>query len=101
MHVGRTGLRRGRYSEEEFALLPPVGLEDTPPSILDVADIVGNELVSVSMAGLDGVSFAWDEGGHMMYLRTKDLAASNQDLREFLAWCPGGDGSYCGQRGTQ
>ena len=24
--------------------------------------------------------------GHMMYLRTEDLATSNQDIRDFIAW---------------
>jgi carboxypeptidase C (cathepsin A) len=40
MHMGYTGPRRVRYDEEGFALQPPVGLEDNPHSILDVADIV-------------------------------------------------------------
>ena len=40
MHMGYTGPRRVQYDEEGFALRPPVGLEDNPHSILDVADIV-------------------------------------------------------------
>ena len=40
MHMGYTGPRRVQYDEEGFQLRPPVGLEDNPHSILDVADIV-------------------------------------------------------------
>lgn len=40
MHMGYTGPRRVQYDQEGFALRPPVGLEDNPHSILDVADIV-------------------------------------------------------------
>jgi len=40
MHMGYTGPRRVQYDDEGFALRPPVGLEDNPHSILDVADVV-------------------------------------------------------------
>ncbi|MGW8266152.1 MAG: S10 family peptidase [Longimicrobiales bacterium] len=40
MHMGYTGPRRVQYDDDGFALRPPVGLEDNPFSILDVADIV-------------------------------------------------------------
>ncbi len=42
----------------------------------------------------DRFRFAWYESGHMMYLRQEDLARSNQDLREFIAWCLEGEGGY-------
>jgi carboxypeptidase C (cathepsin A) len=35
----------------------------------------------------DRFRFAWYESGHMMYLRKPDLAGSNNDLRDFIAWC--------------
>ncbi len=35
----------------------------------------------------DRFRFAWYESGHMMYLRKTDLAAANNDLREFMRWC--------------
>ncbi len=35
----------------------------------------------------DRFRFSWYESGHMMYLRKADLANSNNDLREFIAWC--------------
>jgi carboxypeptidase C (cathepsin A) len=35
----------------------------------------------------DRFRFAWYESGHMMYLRKADLAGSNQDVRDFIAWC--------------
>jgi carboxypeptidase C (cathepsin A) len=34
----------------------------------------------------DRFRFYWYESGHMMYLRKPDLAKSNDDLREFIAW---------------
>ena len=40
MHMGYTGPRRVQYDENGFQLQPPVGLENNPESILDVADIV-------------------------------------------------------------
>ncbi len=40
MHMGYTGPRRVQYDDNGFQLRPPVGLEDNPESILDVADIV-------------------------------------------------------------
>jgi carboxypeptidase C (cathepsin A) len=42
----------------------------------------------------DRFRFAWYESGHMMYLRKPDLANSNQDLREFIAWCLEGNPDY-------
>jgi carboxypeptidase C (cathepsin A) len=35
----------------------------------------------------DRFRFSWYESGHMMYLRKPDLANSNNDLRDFIAWC--------------
>lgn len=46
----------------------------------------------------DRFRFAWYESGHMMYLRKADLAASNQDLREFIAWCLEEEAGYPRQR---
>ena len=42
----------------------------------------------------DRFRFAWYDSGHMMYLRKPDLAGSNQDLRDFIAWCLEGDAGY-------
>jgi carboxypeptidase C (cathepsin A) len=35
----------------------------------------------------DRFRFSWYESGHMMYLRKADLANSNNDVRDFIAWC--------------
>jgi len=35
----------------------------------------------------DRFRFSWYESGHMMYLRKPDLANSNNDVRDFIAWC--------------
>jgi carboxypeptidase C (cathepsin A) len=42
----------------------------------------------------DRFRFAWYESGHMMYLRKPDLAASNNDLRNFIKWSLEGSKDY-------
>jgi carboxypeptidase C (cathepsin A) len=53
MHMGYTGPRRVHYDDNGFALRPPVGLEDNPESILDVADIVYIDPVATGFSRME------------------------------------------------
>ena len=46
----------------------------------------------------DRLRFEGYESGHMMYLRSEDLATSNQDIREFIEASTPGEGEAAGYR---
>lgn len=79
MHMGYTGPRRVQYDEEGFALRPPVGLEDNPQSILDVADIVYIDPVAT---GFSRMVEGQDE--HMYHGTLADIESVGEFIRLFI-----------------
>lgn len=79
MHMGYTGPRRVQYDEEGFALRPPVGLEDNPHSVLDVADIVYIDPVAT---GFSRMVEGMDE--HMYHGTLSDIESVGEFIRLFI-----------------
>jgi carboxypeptidase C (cathepsin A) len=79
MHMGYTGPRRVQYDEEGFALRPPVGLEDNPYSILDVADIVYIDPVATGFSRM-----VEGEDEHMYHGTLSDIASVADFIRLFI-----------------
>jgi carboxypeptidase C (cathepsin A) len=79
MHMGYTGPRRVQYDEEGFALRPPVGLEDNPYSILDVADIVYIDPVATGFSRM-----VEGEDEHMYHGTLSDIASVADFIRLFV-----------------
>jgi carboxypeptidase C (cathepsin A) len=79
MHMGYTGPRRVQYDEEGFALKPPVGLEDNPYSILDVADIVYIDPVATGFSRM-----VEGEDEHMYHGTLSDIASVADFIRLFI-----------------
>jgi len=78
MHMGYTGPRRVQYDEEGFALQPPVGLEDNPYSILDVADIVYIDPVATGFSRM-----VEGEEEHMYHGTMSDIESVGEFIRLF------------------
>ena len=79
MHMGYTGPRRVQYDEEGFALRPPVGLEDNPQSILDVADIVYIDPVATGFSRMVA-----GEDEHMYHGTLSDIESVGEFIRLFI-----------------
>jgi carboxypeptidase C (cathepsin A) len=79
MHMGYTGPRRVQYDEDGFALRPPVGLEDNPHSILDVADIVYIDPVATGFSRM-----VEGEDAHKYHGTMSDIASVGEFIRLFL-----------------
>ncbi len=79
MHMGYTGPRRVAYDEEGFAKRPPVGLEDNPHSILDVADIVYIDPVATGFSRM-----VEGEDAHKYHGTMSDISAMAEFVRLFL-----------------
>ena len=79
MHMGYTGPRRVRYDDDGFQLQPPVGLEDNPESILDVADIVYIDPIATGFSRMvDG------EDPHMYHGTLSDIESVGEFIRLFI-----------------
>jgi carboxypeptidase C (cathepsin A) len=78
MHMGYTGPRRVQYDEEGFALRPPVGLEDNPYSILDVADIVYIDPIATGFSRM-----VEGEDEHMYHGTMSDIESVGEFIRLF------------------
>jgi carboxypeptidase C (cathepsin A) len=78
MHMGYTGPRRVRYDDEGFALQPPVGLEDNPHSILDVADIVYIDPIATGFSRM-----VEGEDEHMYHGTMSDIESVGEFIRLF------------------
>ena len=79
MHMGYTGPRRVRYDEEGFALRPPVGLEDNPFSILDVADIVYIDPIATGFSRM-----VEGEDEHRYHGTLSDIESVGEFIRLFI-----------------
>lgn len=79
MHMGYTGPRRVQYDEEGFALMPPVGLEDNPHSILDVADIVYIDPIATGFSRM-----VEGEDEHMYHGTLTDIESVGEFIRLFI-----------------
>ena len=79
MHMGYTGPRRVQYDEEGFALKPPVGLEDNPHSILDVADIVYIDPIATGFSRM-----AEGEDEHKYHGTLSDIESVGEFIRLFI-----------------
>jgi carboxypeptidase C (cathepsin A) len=79
MHMGYTGPRRVQYDDEGFALRPPVGLEDNPHSILDVADVVYIDPVATGFSRM-----VEGEDEHMYHGTLSDIASVADFIRLFI-----------------
>ncbi len=79
MHMGYTGPRRVQYDEEGFALRPPVGLEDNPYSILDVADIVYIDPVATGFSRM-----AEGKEEHKYHGTLSDIQSVGEFIRLFI-----------------
>ncbi len=79
MHMGYTGPRRVQYDEEGFALKPPVGLEDNPHSILDVADIVYIDPVATGFSRM-----VEGEEEHKYHGTLSDIESVGEFIRLFI-----------------
>jgi carboxypeptidase C (cathepsin A) len=79
MHMGYTGPRRVSYDDEGFAMRPPVGLEDNPHSILDVADIVYIDPVAT---GFSRMAEGQDE--HKYHGTLSDIGSVGEFIRLFI-----------------
>jgi len=79
MHVGYTGPRRVQYDDDGNALRPPVGLEDNPHSILDVADIVYIDPVATGFSRM-----VEGEDAHKYHGTMSDIASVGEFVRLFL-----------------
>ena len=78
MHMGYMGPRRVSYDEEGFVFRPPVGLEDNPNSILDVADIVYIDPVATGFGRV-----VEGEEEHMYHGTLSDIASVGEFIRLF------------------
>lgn len=79
MHMGYTGPRRVSYDEEGFQLRPPVGLEDNPHSILDVADIVYIDPIATGFSRMMP-----GEDPHMYHGTLSDIESVGEFIRLFI-----------------
>ncbi len=79
MHMGYTGPRRVSYDDNGFALRPPVGLEDNPESILDVADIVYIDPVATGFSRM-----AEGEPEHKYHGTLVDIQSVGEFIRLFI-----------------
>jgi carboxypeptidase C (cathepsin A) len=79
MHMGYTGPRRVSYDEDGFQLQPPVGLEDNPESILDVADIVYIDPIATGFSRMMP-----DEDPHMYHGTLSDIESVGEFIRLFI-----------------
>ena len=79
MHMGYTGPRRVQYDEEGFALMPPVGLEDNPHSILDVADIVYIDPIATGFSRM-----VEGEEEHKYHGTLSDIESVGEFIRLFI-----------------
>jgi carboxypeptidase C (cathepsin A) len=79
MHMGYTGPRRVQYDEEGFALRPPVGLEDNPHSILDVADIVYIDPIATGFSRM-----VEGEDEHLYHGTLSDIESVGEFIRLFI-----------------
>jgi len=79
MHMGYTGPRRVQYDEEGFALRPPVGLEDNPHSVLDVADIVYIDPVATGFSRM-----VEGEEEHRYHGTLSDIESVGEFIRLFI-----------------
>ena len=79
MHMGYTGPRRVQYDEEGFQLRPPVGLEDNPHSILDVADIVYIDPIATGFSRM-----VEGEEPHMYHGTLTDIESVGEFIRLFI-----------------
>ncbi len=79
MHMGYTGPRRVQYDEEGFALRPPVGLEDNPYSILDVADIVYIDPIATGFSRM-----VEGEDAHKYHGTLSDIQSVGEFIRLFI-----------------
>ncbi|MCJ7628407.1 MAG: hypothetical protein MUO50_08465, partial [Longimicrobiales bacterium] len=79
MHMGYTGPRRVRYDDNGFQLQPPVGLEDNPESILDVADIVYIDPIATGFSRM-----VEGEDPHMYHGTLSDIESVGEFIRLFI-----------------
>jgi len=79
MHMGYTGPRRVQYDENGFQLQPPVGLEDNPESILDVADIVYIDPIATGFSRM-----MEEEDPHMYHGTLSDIESVGEFIRLFI-----------------
>jgi carboxypeptidase C (cathepsin A) len=79
MHMGYTGPRRVSYDDNGFALRPPVGLEDNPESILDVADIVYIDPVATGFSRM-----AEGQPEHKYHGTLADIQSVGEFIRLFI-----------------
>jgi carboxypeptidase C (cathepsin A) len=79
MHMGYTGPRRVQYDENGFQLQPPVGLEDNPESILDVADIVYIDPIATGFSRMMP-----NEDPHMYHGTLSDIESVGEFIRLFI-----------------
>jgi carboxypeptidase C (cathepsin A) len=79
MHMGYTGPRRVQYDQEGFALKPPVGLEDNPHSILDVADIVYIDPIATGFSRMEE-----GEDEHKYHGTLSDIESVGEFIRLFI-----------------
>jgi carboxypeptidase C (cathepsin A) len=79
MHMGYTGPRRVQYDENGFQLQPPVGLEDNPESILDVADIVYIDPIATGFSRM-----VEGEDPHMYHGTLSDIESVGEFIRLFI-----------------
>jgi carboxypeptidase C (cathepsin A) len=79
MHMGYTGPRRVQYDDDGFQLQPPVGLEDNPESILDVADIVYIDPIATGFSRM-----VEGEDPHMYHGTLSDIESVGEFIRLFI-----------------
>jgi carboxypeptidase C (cathepsin A) len=79
MHMGYTGPRRVQYDDNGFQLQPPVGLEDNPESILDVADIVYIDPIATGFSRM-----VEGEEPHMYHGTLSDIESVGEFIRLFI-----------------
>jgi carboxypeptidase C (cathepsin A) len=79
MHMGYTGPRRVQYDDDGFQLQPPVGLEDNPESILDVADIVYIDPIATGFSRM-----VEGEDPHMYHGTLSDIQSVGEFIRLFI-----------------
>ncbi len=79
MHMGYTGPRRVQYDDDGFQLQPPVGLEDNPESILDVADIVYIDPIATGFSRM-----VEGEDPHMYHGTLSDIESVGEFIRLYI-----------------
>jgi carboxypeptidase C (cathepsin A) len=79
MHMGYTGPRRVQYDEDGFQLKPPVGLEDNPYSILDVADIVYIDPIATGFSRM-----VEGKDPHLYHGTLSDIASVGEFIRLYI-----------------